>query len=103
MPDATIDLASMKSGARDAAALMRALAHEGRLMVMCALCSREYSVGELAEVTGLSQSALSQHLARLRSDGLVATRREAQTVYYRLIDPTVKPIVRILHKSYCPQ
>ncbi len=98
----TLTLDSMRAGAHDAANLMRALSHEGRLMIMCALCDREYSVGELAEVTGLGQSALSQHLALLRNDGLVATRREAQTVFYHLVDPTVRSILRILHKSYCP-
>lgn len=99
----SLPLDSMKAGAHEAAGLMRALSHEGRLMVMCALCNREYSVGELAEVTGLSQSALSQHLALLRQEALVATRREAQTVFYSLANPTVKAIVRILHKSYCPE
>ncbi len=99
----SITINSMKVGARDAANLMRALSHEGRLMVMCAVCDREHNVGELMQITGLGQSALSQHLALLRAEGLVETRREAQAVFYRLADPTVKSIVRVLHKAYCPQ
>ncbi len=97
----SLSLDSMKGGVQEAANLMRALSHEGRLLIMCALCEREYSVGELADVTGLGQSALSQHLALLRKDHLVTTRRQAQTVFYKLANTTVKSIVRILHKSYC--
>lgn len=66
--------------------LLKALSNERRLVVMCALHKGEKSVGELEQIIGISQSALSQHLARLRSDGYVKTRRHAQTIYYSLCD-----------------
>ncbi len=72
-----------------AADLLRLLANERRLEVLCALREGELSVGHLAERVGLSQSALSQHLARLRADGIVATRRESQTIFYRIADDDV--------------
>jgi ArsR family transcriptional regulator len=88
--------------AGEAAALLRALAHEARLMVLCQLASGERSAGALLEQSSLSQSALSQHLARLREDGLVATRRDAQTIYYRLNDTKVERIIAALAAIYCP-
>lgn len=96
-------LAVMEERAAEAARLLRLLAHEKRLLVLCHLAgSAEMNVGELVAVAGLSQSALSQHLARLREDGLVATRREAQTIYYRLADPKAGRIVALLRDMYCP-
>ncbi len=96
-------LAVLEERAAEAARLLRLLAHEKRLLVLCHLAgSNEMSVGELVVVAGLSQSALSQHLARLREDGLVATRRAAQTVYYRLADPKAARIVALLRDLYCP-
>lgn len=88
--------------AGEAAALLKALAHEARLMVLCQLLDGEHSAGALQEASGLSQSALSQHLARLRAEGLVATRREAQTIYYRLADPAVARVLDTLAQIYCP-
>lgn len=88
--------------AGEAAALLKALAHEARLMVLCQLLDGEYSAGALQEGSGLSQSALSQHLARLRDEGLVATRREAQTIYYNLADPNVAQVLETLAAIYCP-
>lgn len=79
--------------AGDAAALLKALAHEGRLMVLCQLLEGEHSVGALLNGSGLSQSALSQHLARLREESFVATRRESQTIFYRLADPNVARVL----------
>ena len=83
----------MRSHAGNAARLMKALAHESRLLVLCVLSEGERSVGELNVEVGLSQSALSQHLAVLRRDGLVETRREAQTIYYRLADSAALDII----------
>lgn len=83
--------------------LLKALSSERRLMIMCALYKGEKSVGELEQVVGLSQSALSQHLARLRRDGLVDTRREAQTIYYSMNDHATKAILHTLHSLYCPE
>ncbi|MFQ2913159.1 ArsR/SmtB family transcription factor [Aeromonas caviae] len=75
-------LEEMEANAGRAVTLLKALANERRLFILCQLLDRELSVGELNEVLGLSQSAMSQHLAVLRRDELVATRKEAQTVYY---------------------
>jgi ArsR family transcriptional regulator len=81
---------------------LKALAHEARLMVLCQLLGGEHSAGALQEASGLSQSALSQHLARLREEGLVDTRRDAQTIYYRLLDPNVARLLDTLAAIYCP-
>jgi DNA-binding transcriptional ArsR family regulator len=86
-----------------AAAVMRSLSNEARLLVLCHLGEAgELSAGELTRRIGLSQSALSQHLGRLREDGLVTTRREAQTVHYRIADPNVTRVLVLLHELYCP-
>lgn len=82
--------------------LLKALSNERRLMIICALYKGEKSVGELEQIVGLSQSALSQHLARLRKDGLVETRRDAQTIYYSVTDRAIKAILKTLYDIYCP-
>ena len=81
--------------------LLRALANENRLMILCKLIEGERSVGELVAAVGLSQSALSQHLAKLRADRLVATRREAQTIYYRLASAEATRVMQLLADIYC--
>ncbi len=83
--------------------LLKALSNERRLMIMCTLYKGEKSVGELEQIIGLSQSALSQHLARLRRDGLVNTRRDAQTIYYSMNDRDTEAILRTLYELYCPE
>lgn len=93
--------AEMRRHAGDAAGLLKLLANESRLMVLCALAEGELSVGEINSVVDLSQSALSQHLASLREAGLVATRREAQLIYYRLADDKVTRIMQTLQSIYC--
>jgi DNA-binding transcriptional ArsR family regulator len=80
---------------------MKALGNESRLMILCALAEGEHSVGELNEMIPLSQSALSQQLARLRSKGLVETRREAQTIFYSLAKGPVDKVIHLLHDIYC--
>lgn len=95
-------IAHLAARADEAAALLRALGHEARLMVLCQLVEGEHSVGELQNAAGLSQSALSQHLAKLREEGLVATRREAQTIYYRLADAKAARLLETLAELYCP-
>jgi len=100
MTDLSPSQFAVKAG--EAAALLKALAHEARLMVLCQLLDGEHSAGALQEAADLSQSALSQHLARLREEGLVTTRREAQTIYYRLADPNVARILDTLAAIYCP-
>ena len=91
----------MRRHASDAARLLRALANEKRLMLLCLLVEGERSVGELNARVDLSQSALSQHLAVLREDGLVSTRREAQTIYYALAPGPAHRIIETLHGIYC--
>lgn len=93
----------IEDNAETAVNLLKALSNENRLMIMCTLFKGEKSVSALEEVIGLSQSALSQHLARLRHDGLVKTRREAQTIYYSLEDTGVKAVLRCLYDIYSDQ
>lgn len=104
MPVATADIDTLTEKAAEAARLLRALANERRLLVLCLLATREeMAVGLLAERVELSQSALSQHLALLREDGLVATRREGTTIHYRLADARVRAVLALLHELYCPE
>jgi len=96
-------MASFERKAAEAASLLKLLANENRLLILCRLAlAGEVSVGELAEAVGLSQSALSQHLAKMRDEGLLATRREAQTVYYRIADPNAARLLKVLKTIYCP-
>lgn len=90
--------------AGEATRLLKLMANECRLLVLCFLAEAgELSVGELTERVGLSQSALSQHLAKLREEGLVATRRESQSVFYRVCDPKAEQVLALLHQIYCPE
>jgi DNA-binding transcriptional ArsR family regulator len=91
----------MRPHARSAAALLRALSNEQRLLILCHLSEGERSVGELNDRLPLSQSALSQHLAVLREGGVVATRREGQSVLYSLADGPAARVVGTLHDIYC--
>ena len=96
------DLSLFEESAGRAAALLRLLSNEKRLMVLCQLADGELSVGEIQLRVGLSQSALSQHLALLRDDGVVATRRESQTIYYRVADHAAMRIIQTLAELFCP-
>ncbi len=87
--------------ARKASTLLKAMANERRLLILCYLGLEERSVGELERHVGLSQSALSQHLARLRSDGLVSTRREGQTIFYSLQGTEARRVLATLYELYC--
>jgi len=99
----TADLEFMQQGAARAAALLRAVGNEHRLLVLCLLIEQgEASVGTLLEQVRLSQSALSQHLARMRDEGLVTFRRDAQTLYYRIADPAAEKLVAALKDIFCP-
>ena len=91
----------MQDHAADAAGLMKALGNESRLMILCILAEGERSVGDLNKLVPLSQSALSQQLARLRQQGLVDTRRESQTIYYSLAPGPAQRIIETLHDIYC--
>ncbi|MAE50691.1 MAG: transcriptional regulator [Micavibrio sp.] len=96
-----MDIKTIEQNVDTAAGLLKALSNEKRLIIICALYKGEKSVGELEEIVGLSQSALSQHLARLRRDGLVDTRREAQTIYYSMHDGATKSLLKCLSDIYC--
>lgn len=89
--------------AGQAVLLLKSMANECRLLVLCHLAAEgELSVGQLQDRVGLGQSALSQHLARLREEGLVATRKDQQTVFYRVCDPKAEQLLQLLHDLFCP-
>jgi ArsR family transcriptional regulator len=96
-----LDPARLAANASTATKLLRALGNEHRLMILCKLVEGEHTVGELVAAIGLSQSALSQHLAKLRADRLVATRRDAQTIYYRLASAEAAKVMQLLADIYC--
>ncbi len=91
-----------QGNAGEAARLLKALSNEKRLMILCQLGDGERAVGELLPLVSLSQSALSQHLAVLREEGLVAGRREGVSILYRVSDPAAQKIIAVLADIYCP-
>jgi ArsR family transcriptional regulator len=98
----SFDTAAFERNALAAADLLRALANERRLMILCKLVEwGEANVTQLAEAVGLSQSALSQHLAKMREEGIVAFRRDAQTVWYRICDAKTEELLATLHRLFC--
>ncbi|WP_328799471.1 ArsR/SmtB family transcription factor [Sandaracinobacteroides hominis] len=104
MPNAPLDPVQFAAQAGRLAETLALLASAPRLMILCRLSEAgEMPVGALADSVGLSQSALSQHLARLRADGLVATTRERQSIRYRIADPRVLQLMETLHTLYCTQ
>ena len=96
-----IDPVELAPKAAQAESFLKALANRHRLMVLCELHKGEHSVTKLQEAIGLSQSSLSQHLARLRRDHVVTTRRVAQTIYYSLAGPEARSIIVTLYNLYC--
>lgn len=96
------DMIRFEASAGRAAKLLKALANERRLRLLCRLVDGERSVGQLRPAAGLSQSALSQHLAVLREEGVVATRREGLTVWYRIENPAALQVVAALAEVFCP-
>lgn len=98
------DLEEMEARAGEVAGILRALANERRVMILCKLLEwGEANVNTLAEGVGLSQSALSQHLAKMRAEGLVTFRRESQTLWYRIADPKIEQLFATLHALFCAQ
>ncbi|WP_136635775.1 ArsR/SmtB family transcription factor [Pseudooceanicola onchidii] len=91
----------MAENAQSAAAFLKTLAHEGRLMILCHLGSGEKSVGELEALLDMRQAAVSQMLARLREEGFVATRRDGKTVYYSLANENTSEVIGLLHRLFC--
>ncbi|MBR9836251.1 MAG: helix-turn-helix transcriptional regulator [Alphaproteobacteria bacterium] len=98
-----IDPALLEQNATEAASLLKGIANEHRLMVLCQLVHGERSAGELQSGSTLSQSALSQHLSKLREQGLVSTRREAQSIYYSIANPAVSRVIETLADIFCPE
>jgi DNA-binding transcriptional ArsR family regulator len=97
------DLQFLQDGATQAASMLRALGNVHRLLVLCLLIEhQEMTVGALHEHMTLSQSALSQHLAKMREEGLVAYRRESQTLYYYIANPDVAKLIATLKSIFCP-
>ncbi len=96
-----MEIETLQENARQASTLLKAMSNEHRLMILCQLTRGEKCVGDLERIVGLSQSALSQHLARLRRDNLVSTRREAQTIYYSLAGPAARAVIETLYDLYC--
>ncbi|QUL37489.1 helix-turn-helix transcriptional regulator [Erythrobacter sp. JK5] len=97
-----LDPVEFAARADEVAALLKALGNQRRLMIMCKLAEHgEVSVGALATDVGLSQSALSQHLAKLRAEALVASRKDAQVVFYRIADPRCETLLATLYQLYC--
>lgn len=96
-----IDFAAMADNVEQAEQMLKILANKNRLMILCSLQDGEMSVSELNEAVPLAQSALSQHLAALRKAQIVVTRRESQTIYYRVVDKSVMAILETLHGLFC--
>ena len=101
MDTQNLPIEQLEASASDAAALLKALSNESRLLILCNLISGEKCVGELNDRIPLSQSALSQHLARLRKDNMVEIRKEAQTVYYSIASPEAEAVISVLYNLYC--
>ena len=101
-PKSSFDLQLLTQQAAAAARMLKLIGNERRLLILCFLAANgEMRAGELVSVAGLSQSALSQHLAKMRADGLVAFRRESQTLHYRVSDPRAARILNALKDIYC--
>lgn len=100
-PDLT-DIDRMAAAAVEASNLLKALSHEGRLMILCHLAGGEKSVTALEDLLGARQAAVSQQLARLRLEGLVQPRRDGKVIYYRLADARAARILQVVHDIFCP-
>jgi DNA-binding transcriptional ArsR family regulator len=96
-----MEISEMQTRAVTAAAFLKAIASESRLLILCELLKGERSVGDLASVVAVSLSALSQHLAKLRRHGLVKARRQSQTIHYSLADPGVATVIAALYERFC--
>jgi ArsR family transcriptional regulator, virulence genes transcriptional regulator len=92
---------ALQERADHVASRLALIANANRLLILCELTKGERSVGALQQAVGLSQSALSQHLAKLREAGMVATRRESQTIHYRIDDPDLEVLMAALYEAFC--
>ncbi len=100
-PPITVRLRELQRSARRAAPLLKAMSNPSRLLILCQLAEGERSVGEIEERVGLSQSGISQHLAMLRREHVVTTRRDKQTVFYSLASQDVVELMATLHRVFC--
>ena len=96
-----MNIRKIEPQATHAAALLKAMSNQRRLMILCHLVEGEKSAGELERLVGLRQSALSQHLAKLRGHGLVTTRRDGQSIRYALAKDDARAVIEVLHRLYC--
>ena len=96
-----VSMEDMRTAADDASGLLRALANRHRLLILCRLVDGERSVGELAAALGIRDSTVSQHLALLRKDGLVRTRRDGQTIWYAISSAPARAVIEVLYRCYC--
>jgi DNA-binding transcriptional ArsR family regulator len=96
-----MNMQELTSRSQEVAELLKAMSNSYRLMILCELHRGECSVSALEDVVGISQSALSQHLAKLRESGVVTTRRDAQTIYYSLADPRITALMASLYELFC--
>ena len=96
-----IDPNAMRGAASQASELLKALSNQHRLMILCRLTEGEASVGELAKFLGIRDSTVSQHLSVLRRDGIIAGRREGQTIWYRIESGEARDVVEVLYRSFC--
>jgi DNA-binding transcriptional ArsR family regulator len=100
-PRDAVKIGRMADNARDASDFLKALAHESRLMILCNLLDGEKSVGELEDSLSLRQSTVSQQLARLRLEGLVAAHRDGKTINYSIADDKVRAVIGVLYTTFC--
>ncbi|AKP32992.1 ArsR/SmtB family transcription factor [Yersinia aleksiciae] len=101
--DKTINVDLMRQAAAQACDLLRVLANEDRLLLLCQLSQGEKAVGELEAALGIRQPTLSQQLGVLRSDGLVSTRRDGKRIFYSIADSKILALLEVLYQLYCPQ
>lgn len=98
-----LDMRLMQAAAKEAASMLRTLANEDRLLLLCQLSQGEKSVGELEELLDLHQPTLSQQLGVLRTEGLVETRRDGKRIYYSIVDKKVMDLLETMYELYCPE
>ena len=100
-PEHSPQLDALMKNARSASDFLKAMSHENRLLLLCLLCEKERSVGELETILALRQPTVSQQLARLRYDDLVTTRRDGKTIYYNIANDDVKRFVGVIYDMFC--
>lgn len=95
--------AELAKNAESVASILKMLSNPSRLLILCCIAEQELTVSDINEKVELSQSALSQHLAKLRESQLVKTRRESQTIYYEIADPRIIDLLQLLREKFCPE